>query len=401
MKLSLNLQDEPQIQNLILKAKLPISIFNQPFTSIFTTTAANSISDLTFALSTNFPSGPSLKLTYTPSTTTTTATPAVSPLSLSLKSGLGLCGSPHNSPLVFSAHFSLSNSSPCVIVPTFSLQFKPNFGHFSLHKRTTPPSSNPNYDPSCWSYTNGPHLESGSPSKSQLGDGFASDGSSGWQELKLEPCNGKGKEGFANRNYIDDVYVDNNGIGFLPERQPVWKDGKKEGFSSGVGVKARTVLPLTKRVMMNMRWAVNFPGEFGIKMPYLIVNKIGIERVEVLKEVKKEKSNESNVGDLELLKGMCFWMRRNLEVLETENREMKQYLEDMRLGVSARNSRREANGPVKRVVPRSIGSLDEFDQWKSKKNDGEGNGQRELKKPANKVTNLESELQKAIKAASS
>jgi hypothetical protein len=136
MKLSLNLQDEPQIQNLILKAKLPISIFNQPFTSIFTTTAANSISDLTFALSTNFPSGPSLKLTYTPSTTTTTttATTAVSPLSLSLKSGLGLCGSPHNSPLVFSAHFSLSNSSPCVIVPTFSLQFKPNFGHFSLHK---------------------------------------------------------------------------------------------------------------------------------------------------------------------------------------------------------------------------------------------------------------------------
>jgi hypothetical protein len=53
------------------------------------------------------------------------------------------------------------------------------------------------------------------------------------------------------------------------------------------------------------------------------------------------------------------------------------------------------------VVPPSIGSLDEFDQWKSKKNDGEGNGQRELKKPANKVTNLESELQKAIKAASS
>ncbi|KAJ6946853.1 hypothetical protein NC651_001524 [Populus alba x Populus x berolinensis] len=388
MKLSLNLQDDPQIQNLLLKAKLPISIFNQPFTSIFTTTTTSSISDLTFALSTNFPSGPSLKLAYTPST----ATAAVSPLSLSLKSGLGLCGSPHNSPLVFSAHFSLSNSSPSVIVPTFSLQFKPNFGNFSLHKRTSPPSSSPK---------NGPHLESGSPSKSQLGDGFASDGSSGWQELKLEPCNGKGKEGFANHNYIDDVYVDNNGIGFLPERQPVWKDGKKEGFSSGIGVKARTVLPLTKRVVMNMRWAVNFPGEFGIKMPYLIVNKIGIERVEVLKEVKKENSNESNVGDLESLKGMCFWMRRNLDVLETENREMKQHLEDMRLGVSERKSRREANGLVKRVVPASIGSLDEFDQWKSKKNDGEGNGQRELKKPANKVTDLESELQKAIKAASS
>ncbi|KAJ6342222.1 hypothetical protein OIU78_010200 [Salix suchowensis] len=223
MKLSLNLQDDPQIQNPLLKAKLPISIFNQPFTSIFTTTTTNSFSDSTCALSTNFPSGPSLKLTYTPSTTTTTPG---SPLSLSLKSGLGLFGSPRNSPLVFSAHFSLCKSSTNVIVPTFSLQFKPNFGHFSLHKRTTSPSSNPNYDPS-GSYTNGPHLESGSPSKSQLGNGFASDGSPGWQELKLEPCNGKGKDGFANRDYIDDVYVGNNGIGFFA-REAIGLEGWKE-----------------------------------------------------------------------------------------------------------------------------------------------------------------------------
>ncbi|CAK7356187.1 unnamed protein product [Dovyalis caffra] len=399
MKLSLNLQDDHQNQNPLLKTKLPISIFNQPFTSIFTTTTTNSISDLTVALSTNFPSGPSLKLTYTPSTTTT----AVSPFSLALKSGLGLFGSPHNSPLVFSAHFSFSNSSPNVIVPTFSLQFKPQFGNFSLYKRTATPSSNLDYDPpNCGSHTtNGPRLESGSPSKSELGTWFASDGSSGWQELKLEASDDKGKEGFANSNYVDGVYVDNNGIGFLPERQLVWNDGKRKGFSSGVGVKAKTVLPLTKRVVMNLRWAVNLPGDLGIKRPYLIVNKIGIERVEELKEVKKENSNESNVGDLELLKGMCFWMRRDLEVLEKENREMKQYLEDMRLGVSARNSRREINGLVKRVVPASSGNLGEFEQWRSKKNDGGGSEQRESKKPANKATDLESELQKAIKAASS
>ena len=241
-------------------------------------------------------------------------------------------------------------------------------------------------------------MESGSPSKSEPGNGFASDGSSGWQELKLEPCNGKEKEGFVNHNYIDDAY----GIGFSPERQLMWKYGKKRGFFSGVGVKAKTALPLTKRVLMNLRWAVNFPGELGIKMPYLIVNKIGIERVEELKEVKKEKSNESNLGDLELLKGMCFWMTRDLEVLEAENREMKHYLENMRLGILARNSRKEINGFVKRVVPASSGNLGGFEQWRSNKNNGEGNGQREeLKKPAKKVTDLESELQKAIKAASS
>ncbi|KAI5594531.1 hypothetical protein POPTR_003G088500v4 [Populus trichocarpa] len=394
MKLSLNLQDDHQIQNPLLKAKLPISILNQPFTSILTTTTTNSISDLTLALSTNFPTGPSLKLTYTPSTTTT-----ISPFSLSLKSGLGLFGSPHDSPLVFSAQFSLPNSSSNLILPSFSLQFKPQFGHFSLHKRTTTPSSNPNYDLNCGSQTtNRPHLESGSPSKSEPGNGFASDGSSGWQELKLEPCNGKEKEGFVNHNYIDDAY----GIGFSPERQLMWKYGKKRGFFSGVGVKAKTALPLTKRVLMNLRWAVNFPGELGIKMPYLIVNKIGIERVEELKEVKKEKSNESNLGDLELLKGMCFWMTRDLEVLEAENREMKHYLENMRLGILARNSRKEINGFVKRVVPASSGNLGGFEQWRSNKNNGEGNGQREeLKKPAKKVTDLESELQKAIKAASS
>ncbi|KAJ6933090.1 hypothetical protein NC651_008492 [Populus alba x Populus x berolinensis] len=394
MKLSLNLQDDHQIQNPLLKAKLPISILNQPFTSILTTTTTNSISDLTLALSTNFPSGPSLKLTYTPSTTT-----ANSPFSLSLKSGLGLFGSPHDSPLVFSAQFSLPNSSSNLILPSLSLQFKPQFGHFSLHKRTTTPSSNPNYDFNCGPQTtNRPHLESGSPSKSELGNGFASDGSSGWQELELEPCNGKEKEGFVNHNYIDDAY----GIGFSPERQLMWKYGKKRGFFSGVGVKAKTTLPLTKRVLMNLRWAVNFPGELGIKMPYLIVNKIGIERVEELKEVKKEKSNESNLGDLELLKGMCFWMTRDLEVLEAENREMKHYLENMRLGILARNSRKEINGVVKRVVPASSGNLSGFEQWRSNKNNGEGNGQREeLKKPAKKVTDLESELQKAIKAASS
>ncbi|KAJ6706006.1 hypothetical protein OIU79_010628 [Salix purpurea] len=336
MKLSLNLQDDHQIQNPLLKAKLPISIFNRPFTSIFTTTTTNSISDLTF--------GSLFELPFRP----------------------------------------------------FS---QPQFGHFSLHKRTTTPSSNPDYDLNCGSQTtNRPHLESGSPSKSGLGNGFASDGSSGWQELKLEPCNGKAKEGFLNRDYIDDIY----GIGFSPERQLVWKYGKNRGFFSGVGVKAKTALPLTKRVSMNLRWAVNFPGDLGIKMPYLIVNKIGIERVEKLKEVKKEKNNDSNLGDLELLKGMCFWMRRDLEVLEAENREMKHYLENMKLGVLARNSRKEINGLVKRVEPPSSDNLGEFEQWRRKKNDGEGNGQREeLKKSANKVTDLESELQKAIKAASS
>jgi len=47
-------------------------------------------------------------------------------------------------------------------------------------------------------------------SRFELGNGFApADPSSRGQELKLEPCNGKVKEGFANRNAVDHAYVDN------------------------------------------------------------------------------------------------------------------------------------------------------------------------------------------------
>ena len=35
--------------------------------------------------------------------------------------------------------------------------------------------------------------------------------------------------------------------------------------------------------------------------------------------------------DLQLLKGMCFWIRRDLEIVEKENREMKHLLDEMKL----------------------------------------------------------------------
>ncbi|KAL9455825.1 hypothetical protein AB3S75_005116 [Citrus x aurantiifolia] len=92
MKLSLKLPDDSQnTQNPpILKVKIPITIFNQPFICSLTTTTAGS-QHLSFSLGTNFPSGPSFKLNYTPLSTTCTST---TPFSFSLKSGLGLFGSP-------------------------------------------------------------------------------------------------------------------------------------------------------------------------------------------------------------------------------------------------------------------------------------------------------------------
>ncbi|XWS49224.1 hypothetical protein CRYUN_Cryun13aG0145500 [Craigia yunnanensis] len=397
MKLSLKLQDD---QNPLLKAKIPISIFSQPFISSLTTTAATnnnnssnkSSQNTSFCLSKNFPSGPSLKLSYAPSTSPTTTIP----FSLSLKSGLGLFGSPKDSSLIFSAQFSLSSTNPGTVTPTFSLHFKPQFGNFSFLKAT---SSNPNVVADFGSHSiSGTQFQSGSSSHSEFGNGFAPDGSSVWQEVTLEPRNG-GDDGLESSKlgYGKGLYSNDE---FGMERSLVRKDDKKGGIFGGIAVRARTLFPVTKKAVVNLRWAVNLPADVGSKMPYLTVNKICIERVEEVKEVKN-KSIGSNEDDLELLKGMYMWMKRDLGMLENENREMKQCLEDMRLGVSARNFRRESEGHGRRVSAASVGNSNEFERWRSKQSVDEVNGGREVKRSTNKMSDVESELQKAIKAASS
>lgn len=60
---------------------------------------------------------------------------------------------------------------------------------------------------------------------------------------------------------------------------------------------------------------MNLPAKFGKTMLYFMVNKIGFERVKEVKVVK-EKMAESNVGDLELLKGMCFLDEKEFGGLE-------------------------------------------------------------------------------------
>lgn len=174
---------------------------------------------------------------------------------------------------------------------------------------------------------------------------------------------------------------------------------------SGIAVMARTVFPVTKKVKMNMRWGVNFPTDLGSKMPYLKLNKIGIERVEEGKEEEEKEKSDVGAGDLELLKGMCFWMRRDLEVLERENREMKGSLEQMKVGVSAPGGR-SGGGKHLRFNPAAAAakmpsgeSSSEFERWRSGKNVKEESGKEEPKKPANQAADLKSELERAIKAA--
>jgi hypothetical protein len=247
------------------------------------------------------------------------------------------------------------------------------------------------------SFSNGgANLDCGSHSNGEFGNGFVLDRSSVWQEVKLEPCSSK--DGVTNPDYRENCGTHSNGgIGFVPERQLAWKNSGKDGFLPGVAVLARTVLPVTKRVMVNLRWGVNFPSDLGKRMPYLTVSKIGIQRLQQVKEVEKN-SGESNAGDLKLLKGMWFWMRRDLEVLEKENKEMNQDLEEMRTRISAKNFRGDSDGVRKKVSPPSSESSSAFEQWRSKKSGGEENVRRESKKSLNQMSDMESELERALKA---
>ncbi|XP_028762513.1 uncharacterized protein LOC114720934 isoform X2 [Neltuma alba] len=375
-----------------MTAKVPTTIFNQPFLSGVAATTTNSASDFSFSLSTNFPIGPSLKLSYTPTATNT----ASLPFSLSLKSGLGISGSPRNSPLVFSARFSLSPSH--VPVPTFFLHLKPQFGHFSFDKTVF---SNPIAD-----QISGSASDSREPSavpsldRSEIGGNGLGDGNSwsGWKELKLEPCGGR-DEG-ANFTHVNNSEGQSNGtIRSASERFLVARNSKRSSFSSGIAVMARTAMPVTKGLSLNLRWGLNFPGNMGLEMPSLTVNKIGLEWVT---EAKKNKPSMDGSGDdLQLLKGTYFSMQRDLESVEKENREMKNLLDEMKKRVSTRNHGEEGNGTRKKVSQRSGESSSEFERWRSKKNAKEEKVQKEPTKSHSLASDLESELQKALKIASS
>ncbi|KAL2348251.1 hypothetical protein Fmac_002251 [Flemingia macrophylla] len=305
MKLSLKLVGEDEKDEQIMTAKVPITIFSNPFISgVTATTSSHSPSHFSFSLSTNFPSGPSLSLSYSPS--------ASLPFSLSLKSGLGLLGSPAHSPLVFSASFSGSSLSP-----SFFLHFKPQFGHFSLRKT--------------------------------------------WHNLKLEPCG--------------DTHSNNH---------------SKHALSPNIRVMARTVVPVAKGFLLSFRWGVNFPRTFGSKMPSLTVNKIRLERVHEPKDDNDNK--EASETDLQLLKGMCVWMGKDLEKVERENREMKRVLDEVKLGIST--TKETLLKPNRTAEISGAGEFQRRGSYKS------GRQEEDVKKQPNTThSDVESELQKAIKAA--
>lgn len=274
MKASVKLREE-QGKAPLLRFKLPIRVLSFPFNSAVSVSSSSSPSDVSFDLKSALPFGPSLKLSYCPSPS--------DPFSLSLSSGIGVLGSPFDSPLVLSARFS-----PIAPV-SFSLTLKPRLGDFSLK---TTAISNPN----------------ASPNPKENGGGV-------YHPIPVPP---------RERTGLEDL------------------------LASGVVAVARTSIPFGRRAAVRLRWGVNMPKPEAVgwgRLPYLTVDKISIEAGERNEnEEEKKKIKEKNDLDANATSGMVYWMGREVEELQKENRMIKENVEELK----------------KKVFERKVGKVEPF-----------------------------------------
>ena len=91
-------------------------------------------------------------------------------------------------------------------------------------------------------------------------------------------------------------------------------------------------------------------------------------------------------------------MGRDLEIVEKENREMKRLLDEMKLG---RNNRLEESKGGGRKLSESNGEVQRWRSYKSERQEEEKKVQQPNKPQSVATNDVESELEKAIKAATS
>lgn len=184
---------------------------------------------------------------------------------------------------------------------------------------------------------------------------------------------------------------------------PPQKNARASIFK-GTQLAATTQMPVAKRVALNFRWWVNLAEN---QMPILRINKIGIHRVDgAVKGDEKSEKNEAKSGELEVMKSICFWMKREVDVLTRANREMKSEFEELRRlsgggggGGNVKEGDKNSGGGfgggnLKEGVRKKAVASSPIKQWK-----GEESGKREEKKNGNVAIDMESELQRAIMAA--
>ena len=335
MKASLKFRED---QKPLLRAKVPLSILGLPFQS---GVIAGESKELTLNLGTFFESGPSIKIAYRPNDTW-------NPFSLVVKTGTGPFGSPISSSMLMSAEFNLIGRGN----PSFMLHFKPQFGDFSIKK-----------------------------SQSSVFDGKL-----------VKSLNGAVPEDDSSIEVVEKPFM--NGASSKTALAVDSTAGTIAGLFSGIEVAARTTLPVRGRAVVNFRWGVRVPAEVksvgenpnpnpnpnptaGIsfqKIPFLVMNKVGIEHVDG-GDSKKKTSPDVNFppasGDVA---EACFTVKRQLEILHAENGLLKKAVEDLRREFNSvgDSSSGERNG--------NKSSGGKFDRRNNDKKSNEGDVNEELKK---------------------
>ncbi|KAG8367943.1 hypothetical protein BUALT_Bualt16G0125200 [Buddleja alternifolia] len=288
MKASIKFRDE---QKPLLRAKIPLNILNFPFQSGI---SAGESKELSLNLTTFFDSGPSIRFSYRPND-------SQNPFTFIFKTGISHFGSPIKSPLTMSAEFNLIGNQN----PSFFIHFKPNFGDFSLKK----------------SHSSTIVKDLGE----KLNDGVLS-----------------------GENFVNNGYFKANG--FFPaavETKAATTGVVVDRLIKGTEMSARTVFPLRDFAVVNFRWGIRVPPREaaagdemtvvvskgdrtagnGIRLPLLVMNKIGIEHV------AKGDSKGEKVGDK--LAETCLEVKKQLEVIQAENGLLSKALSDLRSDIAA------------------------------------------------------------------
>ncbi|XP_048142084.1 uncharacterized protein LOC115731070 [Rhodamnia argentea] len=366
MKASLKFRED---QKPLIRAKVPLNILGLPFQS---GVVAGESKELALNLGTFFDSGPALRVSYRPND-------SFNPFSLVVKTGTGPFGSPIGSSMSMSAEFDLVHRGN----PRFMLHFRPAFGDFSIKK-----------------------LQSSDKfAKPGFRNGAVADDDSTIEVVEAPAA--------ANGSFVpENVTFFGKRITALTPDSPA---GILSSVLSGMEVAARTAVPVRRNTAVSFRWGVRVPMEMeaggvrpgsGIKLmkiPFLVMNKIGIEHVEGTdsKEAAKVAPELKFASRVDVAEA-CFSMKHQLEMLQAENGSLKKAIEDLRQEFSARKLHSPAAGL-------DSGKYRELDRNGNKHSTGKVDSRGNGKKPSmdssaysgkSMEADVGEELKKAVRAAS-
>lgn len=316
MKVSLKFRDE---QRPVARAKIPISILGIPFLA---GACAGNPDDLRLDITTAFESGPAFRVCYRPNEPS-------NPFSLVVKTGIGAFGSPVATPMSMITEFKILSSRYGSGCPAFSLIFKPRLGDFCFRKTASSPSPLP------------------VPSRKIIPDEEMFPVSS----LPMHVSSRKtipDEEGVFLQSPSPAPFV--NGIHTGGKVNGIAGDfpaagGGIRGLVSGMGVSARSILPIGNRAEVGFYWGLQMPTELQpsfsaatfsmANLPMLVMNKISIKLIPAAARAKRLEGSGHIVSACEVAEA-CKSVRQDLAGLQAESEALRKAVEDIRDNINTK-----------------------------------------------------------------